>query len=107
MNGHDHGDDFKIVDDVPFYTVNSATYVWCGFHIMSSEELREKYGYLNGYLLYKQAFCVDVEIDDKEIRISGMNGEYLAVSPDDIGLAEYRWNGVSIKPQTSSVVVKL
>ena len=73
MNGHDHGDDFKIVDDVPFYTVNSATYVWCGFHIMSSEELREKYGYLNGYLLYKQAFCVDVEIDDKEIINDRMN----------------------------------
>lgn len=63
MNGHDYGDGFAVVDNVPYYTVNSATYVWCGSQIMSSEILKEKYGYLHGMLLYKQALCVDVEID--------------------------------------------
>lgn len=48
MNGHDHGDEFAVVDDIPYYTVNSATYVWCGSQIVSSEELKEKYGYLHG-----------------------------------------------------------
>ena len=46
MNGHDHGDDFKMVEGVPYYTVNSAGYVWCGFQMMGSEALRVKYGYL-------------------------------------------------------------
>lgn len=107
MNGHDHGDDFKNIDGIPYYTVNSAGYVWCGFQIMSSEELLEKYGYLNGCLFYKKALSVNVEIDDSEIRIIGMDGEYLSVTPDDIGLNDYLWNGVSIKPQTSSIVIKL
>lgn len=72
MNGHDHGDEFVVVDDIPYYTVNSATYVWCGSQIVSSEKLKEKYGYLHGMLLYKQALYVDVQIDDNEIRIQGM-----------------------------------
>ncbi len=48
-----------------------------------------------------------VEIDDKEIRICGMESEYLSVIPDDIGLHDYVWNGVSIKPHISSRLIKL
>ena len=105
MNGHDHGDDFSVVEGILYYTVNSAAYVWCGSQIASSESLREKYGYLNGFLFYKQALYVDVEMDDNEIRISGMNGEYLSVAPENIGLYDYRWNGVSIEAKTSSCVI--
>lgn len=107
MNGHDHGDDLTMLDGVPFYTVNSATYMWCGVQISSSEKLREKYGNLHGMLMYKQAFCVTIEIDEEEIRISGMEGEYLSVTPEDVELYDYRWNGVSVKPQTSSYIIPL
>lgn len=106
MNGHDHGDEYTVVDGIPYYTVNSATYVWCGAQIQSSEKMREKYDYLRGMLLYKQALYVDVEIDNEEIRIQGMKGDYLSVTPEDIELYDYRWNGVSIKAQTSSKVIK-
>lgn len=105
INGHDHGDGFTVVNNIPYYTVNSATYVWCGSQIASSEELKKKYGYLHGMLLYKQALRVDVEIDDEEIRIQGMDGDYLSVTPEDVELYDYRWNGVSIKAQTSSQVI--
>lgn len=57
-------------------------------------------------LQYKQALCVYVEIDNDEMRIKGMDGEYLSVTPEDIELYDYRWNGVSVKPQTSSCVIK-
>ena len=67
----------------------------------------KKYGYLNGFLFYKQAFFVNVEIDNSEIRISGMDGEYMSVTPDDVELYDYKWNGVSVRPQTSSYVIKL
>ena len=106
MNGHDHGDEFAVVDEITYYTVNSATYVWCGSQIMSSEKLKEKYAYLHGMLLYKQALYVDVEVDNGEIRIHGMKGEYLSVTPEDAELYDYRWNGVSIKAQTSPKVIK-
>ena len=97
MNEHDHGDEYATVDEISYYTVNSATYMWCRSQIMSSEELKEKYGYLHGMLLYKQTLYVDVEIDDSEVRIQGMSGEYLSVTPEDVELYDYKWNGVSIK----------
>ncbi|MBR3515881.1 MAG: metallophosphoesterase [Lachnospiraceae bacterium] len=106
LNGHDHGDDYSLVDGIPYQTVNSANYAWLGTQIASSKELQEKYSYLNGMLQYKQAMSAYIEIDDDAIRICGMDGEYLSVTPDDIGLSDYRWNGVSIRPRISSQVIK-
>lgn len=103
MNGHDHGDDVKVIDGITYYTVNSASY---RFQIMASEKLTEKYGHLNEFIFYKQAFCVSVEIDCGEIRIAGMDGEYMSVTPDDVELYDYKWNGVSVRPRTSSYVIK-
>ncbi len=102
LNGHDHGDDFACVEGIPYITINSANYAWLGSQISSSEELLCKYGHLRGMLQYEQAMCAYIEIDDHEIRIFGEEGRYLSVTPDDIGLHDYRWNGVSVKPRISS-----
>lgn len=106
MNGHDHGDNLSVIGNIPFYTVNSASYVWLGTQIMNSKKLSQCYGYLNGKLPYKQALCVSVEIDETEIKIKGIEGEYLSITPEDIELYDYVWNGVSIKPRTSSHNIK-
>ncbi|MBP5605003.1 MAG: metallophosphoesterase [Ruminiclostridium sp.] len=107
LNGHDHGDDCSFADGIPYLTVNSANYAWLGTQIARSKELQEKYSYLHGILQYKQAMSAYIEIDDSELKICGMDGEYLSVTPDDIGLPDYRWNGVSIRPQISSHLIKL
>ena len=107
LNGHDHGDDYSLVDGIPYQTVNSANYAWLGTQIASSKELQEKYSYLNGMLQYKQAMSAYIEVGESEIKICGMNGEYLSVTPDDIELPDYRWNGVSIRPQISSHLIKI
>lgn len=107
VNGHDHGDAYSFVDGISYLTINSANYAWLGNQIASSEVLQEKYSYLHGMLQYKQAMSAYIKIDDSEIRICGMDGEYLSVTPDDIELHDYRWNGVSVKPQISSHLIKL
>ncbi len=85
MNGHDHGDNLSMIGNIPFYTVNSASYVWLGTQIMNSKS----YDYLNGKLPYKQALCVLVEIDETEINIKGIEGEYLSITPEDIEVYDY------------------
>ena len=102
-----HGDDYSIADGIPYMTVNSANYAWLGSRIASSKELMDKYSYLHGMVQYKQAMSAYVENDDREIRITGMDTEYLSVTPDDIGLPDYMWNGVSIRPRISSHLIKL
>lgn len=107
LNGHDHGDGFALLEGIPYMTVNSANYAWLGAQIAASEELQARYGHLHGILPYKQAMCVYLEIDAEEIRIRGEEGSYLSVTPDDIGLHDYRWNGVSVRPRISSRVISL
>lgn len=107
LNGHDHGDSFACIDGVSYMTVNSANYAWLGTQIASSETLTEKYSYLHGMLQYAQAMSAYIEIDDHEIRILGEEGSYLSVTPDDIALYDYKWNGVSVKPRISSHRIRL
>ena len=102
LNGHDHGDSFACVDGVSYMTVNSANYAWLGTQIAGSKTLSEKYSYLHGMLQYTQAMSAYIEIDDREIRIIGEEGSYLSVTPGDIELHDYQWNGVSVKPRISS-----
>lgn len=107
LNGHDHGDSFACIDGVSYMTVNSANYAWMGIQIASSKSLMEKYSYLHGMLQYAQAMSAYIEIDDHEIRIFGEEGCYLSVTPDDIELYDYKWNGVSVKPRISSHRISL
>lgn len=107
LNGHDHGDSLTSVNGVSYFTVNSANYAWLGSQIAGSEALQKQYGYLKGMLQYKQAMCAYIEIHDDKILIQGENGAYLSVTPDDIGLHDYKWNGVSIKPQIRSYCLRL
>lgn len=97
MNGHDHGTDLKIVNNIPFYTVNaSSSYCWWGGNPPGSD-IRN--------LPYRDALHVVVEIDENELRIKGIESEYLRDTPDDVGVHDYQWNGVSIRPRTSSHVL--
>lgn len=107
LNGHDHGDSFSRIDDVSYMTVNSANYAWLGSQIASSKALQEKYAHLHGILQYYQAMSAYIEIDDHSIKILGQEGSYLSVTPDDIELYNYQWNGVSIKPRISSHHIQL
>ncbi len=107
MNGHDHGDAVIEKNGTTYYTVNSSSNVWIGSQIDSSETLKEKYSHLNGILTYKEPFAVIVEIDDSKIKINGVEGEYQSVTPGDIGLDNYQWNGVSILPKASSWEINL
>ncbi len=102
MNGHDHGDDLSIVNGIPYHTVNSAAYMWAGGYIALSEKLMKRYGHLHGIIPYKQVLFALVEIDKSEIKVKGVVGEYESITPDDLGISSYRWNGVSIEPKVSS-----
>jgi len=111
MNGHDHGDDFKVIDQVPFYTLNSAYGPWIGFP-KDDAELRLKYEHLHGYVPYDRALSAVVTIESSAdrkhsglIRIEGMQGDYESVTPAELGLTDPHWNGVSVEPKASSYVI--
>lgn len=94
INGHDHGSDLKLINDTIFYTVNSTShYCWWGGNPPGVE-----------ILPYKDALHVIVELDENEVRIKGMSSEYKEKTPIDVGVPDYRWNGVSILPECMSYI---
>lgn len=98
MNGHDHGSDLKIINGVPYYTVNSASqFCWWGGNPPGSEIKN---------LFYKDALNVIVELDAEEIRMIGMESEFCGLRPEDVGVLDYKWNGADVHPETLSCVLK-
>lgn len=94
MNGHDHGDDLKVIDGIPYYTVNASSgYCWWG-ETGNGFEVKE--------MPYRDPLHVIVELQGREVRIRGMESRYLDGKPEDVGVGSYVWNGVSILPRTSS-----
>lgn len=98
MNGHDHGDDLKVMDGIPYYTVNASSgYCWWG-ETANGFEVKE--------MPYKDPLHVIVELQGTEVKIRGMESRYLENKPEDVGVGNYVWNGVSILPRTSSYTGK-
>ena len=107
MNGHDHGDSIKFLNGIYYYSLNSSSYIWHGVKqtFYYSEEIHSKYPYLKDMILYEEPLHIIVTIDEKaNVTIDGMNGHYQNVTPQDIGIGN-TWNGVSIKPVTSSLYI--
>jgi hypothetical protein len=108
MNGHDHGDDLKVVNGIPYYTVNSMSYIWHGVKetFNYSREIHERYPHLKDMILYEEPLHVIVYIDDNmTITIEGVEGHYQNIMPKDIGLGN-TWNAVSIDSKTSTVIIQ-
>lgn len=98
MNGHDHGSDLKWVGGVPYYTVSSASqFCWWGGDPPGSEVRN---------LFYRDPLHVIVEVEDTEIRICGMESEFTDLTPEDVGVHDYRWNGVDVHPCAQSHVIR-
>ena len=103
MNGHDHGDDCSVINGIPYYTVNSMSYIWHGTKSIFSysDEIHKRYPFLKDMILYEEPLHAIVEIDNNHVRVIGMEGHYQTISPEDIGIG-ITWNGVSIAPKISS-----
>ncbi|MBE5803586.1 MAG: hypothetical protein E7316_03640 [Clostridiales bacterium] len=95
MNGHDHGSDLKWINGVPYCTVSSASqFCWWGGN---PPEVKN--------LFYRDPLHVIVEVDENEIRIHGMESEFAGLKPEDVGVTDYRWNGVDVHPRAQSHIL--
>ena len=108
MNGHDHGEGCTIINGIPYITLNSMSYIWHGTKKLYSYDakIHEKYPSLKDMILYQEPLHAFVEIGEDEVRITGMNGHYQTVTPEDAEIGRM-WNGVSIEPKVSPHILKL
>lgn len=104
MNGHDHGDSLAIINKIPYFTVNSASYIYHGMKQVYAykKEIHKQYPYLKDIILYKDPLNCIVEIDGEKVKIHGVYSDYQNITPEDVGIIGRRWNGVSIEPKVTS-----
>lgn len=109
LNGHDHGDACERINNIPYFTLNSMTYIWHGLKEMFvyDKDVHARYPYMKDMILYKNALHCIVEIDGDRVAIKGMESDYLHIIPEDVGILDRRWNGVSIQPKISDLKTKI
>lgn len=108
INGHEHGSGIQKVGGIYYYQLNSASYYWQNVKEIFpyGQAVHEKYPYLKNMVQYREPLHVMVTIDEKmNVEISGMEGHYLTVGPEEIGMGD-TWNGVSILPRTETLHLK-
>ncbi len=102
MNGHDHGDDLKIINGIPYFTVNSVSYIWHDREKFAySKDIYNEYPFIKNMILYKSPLYCIVEMEDENVKIYGTESDYQTVTPEDVDIVGRRWNGVSIEPKIS------
>ncbi|MBS5934757.1 MAG: hypothetical protein KIC94_17975 [Clostridiales bacterium] len=103
MNGHDHGDDCRVIEGIPYYTLNSMSYIWHGTKEIFSytDEIHKRYPFLKDLILYKEPLYAIIEINNEKISVKGRSGHYQTITPQDVGIGTL-WNGISIEPKVSN-----
>lgn len=102
MNGHDHGDDLKIINGIPYFTVNSMSYIWHDREKFAySKDIHNEYPFIKNMILYKSPLYCVVEMEDENVKIYGTESDYQTITPEDVDIVGRRWNGVSIEPKIS------
>lgn len=106
MNGHMHMDNFRIMDDILYWDVNSANYYYIGKpHKMFPAEYVAKHRNSPWNIGWKDPLSAILTLwPDGRIRIEGSQSDYLfGVSPDKAGVRGYDGCGRYIKPVIGSM----
>lgn len=85
--GHNHSDNYQVIDRINYWQVNSASYFWAGNDFYNKErypeEMYEKYPNLPYMVPYDTTLYAIVEIDSKgTITVKGVQGNYVKPDPD-------------------------
>ena len=109
INGHHHRDFIRILDNVCYFEINSASYDWLDLaHNCYPEEKCKEIRHLNHILAYSDPiFCV-VTIEGTSIRIDGMKSSlYMGVTVEMTGNATFDLAGRRATPEIQSATITL
>lgn len=85
--GHHHLDTYSVIDGIPYFHINSASYVWVDGGKYSNGPMAE----------YKDAVYSVVEIDLKRrtISLDGIQSEYLSPAPQESDFEAQLWSNMN------------
>ncbi|SEW52749.1 metallophosphoesterase family protein [Chitinophaga arvensicola] len=93
INGHTHVDSLQYVKEIPYLTINSASYFWVGQNFMHdsySPEIHKQYPWISRTCPYKDPLFTMLTIDPKTytITLKANKSEWVGKSPEELGFNE-------------------
>lgn len=89
MNGHDHLDNLRIIDNINYFEINSMTYQWLGDGYECkryTDEIHKKYPHLIYTVPYRDPLYAVVTLQPGGfINIDGVRSEFVGPSPLELG----------------------
>jgi 3',5'-cyclic AMP phosphodiesterase CpdA len=108
--GHYHTDSHKVVDDIHLIELNSMSNYWMGpgfERIRYGKELDATHPWIKYTAPYKDPLYAVVTIDSDEMRIEGIESEFVGPSPRELGFSHPHADPDAIVPRISSRILKL
>jgi len=95
INGHTHVDNLQYVADIPYLTINSASYFWVGqnfIHESYSTDIHKNYPWISRTCPYKDPLFTTLTIDPKKYTITllARKSEWVGKSPEELGFNEQK-----------------
>ena len=64
-----------------------------------SPQLYRKYAHLDHMILYQNPLYCIVDITDGKVKIMGAKSDYRHITPEEAGIPDRKWDGVSVQPE--------
>ncbi|GIN74736.1 hypothetical protein J14TS2_52110 [Bacillus sp. J14TS2] len=84
MNGHNHLDGVKVIEDIYFIHMNSSSYVWLGAKYNTTsytEEIRDEFPILKHSVPYQDPLYAIITLRPNELIIEGKESEFVEPAP--------------------------
>lgn len=93
INGHTHVDSLQYVDDIPYLTINSASYFWVGEqfkHNSYTPEIHAAHPWISSTCPYKDPLftVLTIDPDNFTIRLESRKSEWVGKSPAALGFTD-------------------
>lgn len=88
MNGHNHLDGVKVIDDIYFVHINSMSYFYMGKEyetIRYNEQVSAKYPILTRSAPYEEPLYTKVTLEEGRLTLTGRTSQFVGPSPAECG----------------------
>lgn len=109
INGHHHRDFIRILDQVCFLEMNSASFDWLeNTHTLFPEEMCKEIYHLNHTVVYNDPLYAIVTLEGSEITIQGTESSmFMGVTREMTGNPPFDKAGRPVTPRVQSAKIKL
>jgi Icc protein len=93
LNGHTHIDSLLYVSEIPYLTINSASYFWVGqnfIHNSYSDDIHQSHPWISRTCPYTEPLFTTLTINPRKmtIKLEGKKGEWQGKSPKELSYNE-------------------